>query len=208
MQNACEKEVQKYGGKTIALDANLNVDQQVSQLQTLINDKIDAIAGYPLDPQALAPVVAKPTAAGIPVCTRPSDQVQRRPAVRDRVAPQVAEPIASGLRCRRRHVLPGRGHAGGVPASEQSGDDARRRPFSFGQSLERLFPAPTSVRARPVVRRGQPTVELAPRAHHGQDPLAGPVRRSSSTAKSTTTVQTNGYRPPMTSLRRSSRRRA
>lgn len=67
MQNSITAQVKKYGGKVITLDANLDVSQQVSQMQTLINDKVNAIAVYPLDPQALAPIVKRANAAGIPV---------------------------------------------------------------------------------------------------------------------------------------------
>jgi ribose transport system substrate-binding protein len=67
MQKGFEREVAKYGGTVKALDAKLSVDQQVSQFQTLIDQKVDAIAVYPLDPGALAPLVARANKAGIPV---------------------------------------------------------------------------------------------------------------------------------------------
>lgn len=57
----------KYGAKVVSLDANLDVDQQVSQMQTLIDQKVDAIIVYPLDPGALAPIIARAKSAGIPV---------------------------------------------------------------------------------------------------------------------------------------------
>jgi ribose transport system substrate-binding protein len=67
MQRGFEREVAKYGGKVTALDAKLTVDTQVSQFQTLIDQGVDAIAVYPLDPGALAPLVARANQAGIPV---------------------------------------------------------------------------------------------------------------------------------------------
>ncbi|MCW3016600.1 MAG: periplasmic binding protein/LacI transcriptional regulator [Solirubrobacterales bacterium] len=67
MQHGFEREAAKYGAKVTALDAKLSVDQQVSQFQTLIDQKVDAIAVYPLDPGALAPLVKRANAAGIPV---------------------------------------------------------------------------------------------------------------------------------------------
>jgi len=67
MQSAIEAEAAQFGAKVVSLDANLDVDQQVSQMQTLIDQKVDAIVVYPLDPGALAPIIARAKAAGIPV---------------------------------------------------------------------------------------------------------------------------------------------
>jgi ABC-type sugar transport system substrate-binding protein len=67
IQTAITEEAGSYGAKVVSLDANLDVDQQVSQMQTLIDQKVDAIIVYPLDPGALAPIIARAKAAGIPV---------------------------------------------------------------------------------------------------------------------------------------------
>lgn len=67
IQSAIEKEAGNYGATVKALDANLSVDQQVSQMQTLIDEKVSAIIVDPLDPKALAPIISHANAAGIPV---------------------------------------------------------------------------------------------------------------------------------------------
>jgi hypothetical protein len=69
-----------------------------------------------------------------------------------KVAPVAIRPtfgrVVSGLWCPDLHVLPRRRRARSGPRSEEVGDDARRRPFSFGQSLERLAATPPRVGAR------------------------------------------------------------
>lgn len=67
IQEGLKREVEKSGGTVTALDAKLSVNQQVTEFQRLIDEKVAAIAVYPLDPGALAPLVARAKAAGIPV---------------------------------------------------------------------------------------------------------------------------------------------
>lgn len=64
---AIEKEVKAAGGTYSMLDANCDAALQVTQMQQLVNDKVDAIIVWPLDATALQPVVAQAKAAGIPV---------------------------------------------------------------------------------------------------------------------------------------------
>jgi hypothetical protein len=74
------------------------------------------------------------------------------------------------------HVLPRRRRrAGCAPTSEQHRDDARRRPLRAGQAHEGLASTAPRVRPRPVIRRRQPSVELAPGAHRIEHPLASPA---------------------------------
>ena len=53
------------GNKVIAVDDNLDVDKQVSDIEQLIAQDVDAIIVFPLDPKAITPAVNKATAAGI-----------------------------------------------------------------------------------------------------------------------------------------------
>src|SRR5256885_1627777 len=64
--------------------------------------------------------------------------------------------------------------AGGGPGPDRGGDAARRGPLPCGEPLERLSPAPTRVRARPVVRGRQPTVPRAPLTHRCDNTFARP----------------------------------
>jgi ribose transport system substrate-binding protein len=65
--DALEREVARQGGTFEKYDANGAPDQQVSQFQQLINDKVDAIVVWPLDANALGPSVKQARNAGIPV---------------------------------------------------------------------------------------------------------------------------------------------
>ncbi|MHB1468680.1 MAG: sugar ABC transporter substrate-binding protein [Solirubrobacteraceae bacterium] len=67
LQEGLVREVKSQGGTVTTLDAKLSVNEQVTQFEQLINEKVAAIAVYPLDPGALAPLVKKAKAAGIPV---------------------------------------------------------------------------------------------------------------------------------------------
>jgi ribose transport system substrate-binding protein len=66
-QNAIQQTVEKLGGKFILKDANLNPQTQVSQMNELISQRVDAITVFPIDPVALTPSLAKAKAAGIPI---------------------------------------------------------------------------------------------------------------------------------------------
>lgn len=66
-QKAIKATVKRLGGKVISLDAQLKVDKQVSDIDQLIAQKVDAIILYPLDPKALRPSLEKARKAGIPV---------------------------------------------------------------------------------------------------------------------------------------------
>lgn len=55
------------GWKQKVLDANLSADTQVSNVQTLIDQKVDAISAWVLDPGAIEGAFAKAKAAGIPI---------------------------------------------------------------------------------------------------------------------------------------------
>lgn len=64
---AIEIATEQRGGSVVALDAGAQPDQQVTQMQQLIDRKVDAIIVWPLDAQALGPVVKRANAAEIPV---------------------------------------------------------------------------------------------------------------------------------------------
>jgi ribose transport system substrate-binding protein len=57
----------KLGCTTITTDAELSVNQQVSNVYQLISQGVDAIVYYPLDANALAPALADATGRNIPV---------------------------------------------------------------------------------------------------------------------------------------------
>ena len=60
------------------------------------------------------------------------------------------------------------------PAPVDSGHDAGGRPVACAESRERLAATATRVRARPVVRRRQPTVACAPAQHGVEHALPSP----------------------------------
>lgn len=67
--NAMKLETQKLGGSYVELDANGDVNKQVSQFDQLIAQKVDGIAVFALDPKSLAPDVARAKKAGIHLVT-------------------------------------------------------------------------------------------------------------------------------------------
>jgi ribose transport system substrate-binding protein len=67
IQKFVEAEVAKLGGETVAFDAEGQPDKQVTQMEQLLNEGVDAVIAFPLDVGALEPVVAKAKAAGVPV---------------------------------------------------------------------------------------------------------------------------------------------
>jgi ribose transport system substrate-binding protein len=64
---AVEIATEQRGGTVVTLDAGAQPDQQVTQMQQLIDRKVDAIIVWPLDAQALGPVVKRANDADIPV---------------------------------------------------------------------------------------------------------------------------------------------
>ncbi len=73
-----------------------------------------------------------------------------------------------------RTCLAQRGRSGRGPRSEHIGDDARRRPQAFHESVKRFSPAPLRVRARPVIPRWQPPEVIAPLPHRVEHSLTRP----------------------------------
>lgn len=67
LTQAVEGSVEEAGGAVVALDAQAQPDLQVTQMQQLIDRDVDAIIVWPLDAQALTPVVASANEKGIPV---------------------------------------------------------------------------------------------------------------------------------------------
>ncbi len=60
---------QKLGGSYVELDAEGDVNKQVSQFDQLLAQKVNGIAVFALDPKSLAPDVARARAAGIHLVT-------------------------------------------------------------------------------------------------------------------------------------------
>lgn len=67
LQKFAEKRVAALGGTTISYDAEEKPDKQVTQLEQLLNQGVNAIIAFPVDASALNPVVAKAKAASVPV---------------------------------------------------------------------------------------------------------------------------------------------
>lgn len=68
VMDATVQQIEDLGGEAIELDAKQIPDLQVTQLQQLINQKVDAIAMVPIaGPDLLGPLLAKAEKAGIPV---------------------------------------------------------------------------------------------------------------------------------------------
>jgi len=65
--SALEAASQRENIKVIHLDARLDVGKQVSDIQTFITQKVDAIVTFPLDTQAMSPALARAKAAGIKI---------------------------------------------------------------------------------------------------------------------------------------------
>jgi ribose transport system substrate-binding protein len=65
LQEAIIARAQALGDKVIALDDNLDVNKQVSDIDQLVAQGVDAIIVFPLDPNAIKPAVQRAEAAGI-----------------------------------------------------------------------------------------------------------------------------------------------
>lgn len=67
LQKAVVKQASVFKCKVIALDDKLNPDKQVSNMQQLLAQNVDAIIFYPLDPKATQPVLKQAKSQGVPV---------------------------------------------------------------------------------------------------------------------------------------------
>lgn len=66
-QRGVEAQAKVFGCKVIALDDQLSPDKQVSNMQQLLAQKVNAIIFYPIDPKATVPVLRQAKAQGVPV---------------------------------------------------------------------------------------------------------------------------------------------
>lgn len=67
MQKGAVAQAKALRCKIITLDDALSVDKQVSNMQQLLAQKVNAIIFYPLDPKAVNPVLAQAKKQGVPV---------------------------------------------------------------------------------------------------------------------------------------------
>jgi ABC-type sugar transport system substrate-binding protein len=67
LQKAVVAEGKRYGCRVITLDDALSPDKQVSNMQQLLAQKVNAIIFYPLDPKATTPVLKKALQQKVPV---------------------------------------------------------------------------------------------------------------------------------------------
>jgi ribose transport system substrate-binding protein len=65
LQSAVEARAECLGGEVISVDANLDVDKQISDIDQLISQGVDGIIVFPLDSQAVIPAVERARDAGI-----------------------------------------------------------------------------------------------------------------------------------------------
>jgi ribose transport system substrate-binding protein len=67
LQLAVQAQAKVFGCKVIALDDQTTPDKQVSNMQQLLAQNVDAIIFYPLDPKATVPLLKQAKAKGTPV---------------------------------------------------------------------------------------------------------------------------------------------
>ncbi len=67
LQRGVLAQAKAYGCRVIALDDQVDQDRQVSNMQQLLAQNVNAIIFYPLDPRATAPVLRQAKAKGVPV---------------------------------------------------------------------------------------------------------------------------------------------
>lgn len=75
VRNSVQKEMQKEGVKGQVEDAKNDVSQQLQQVQNFIGQGVDAIIVNPVDTNAVKPIMAQASKAGIPLIF-----INRRPA--------------------------------------------------------------------------------------------------------------------------------
>jgi ABC-type sugar transport system substrate-binding protein len=83
VHDAGKAETERLGGEFIGLDAELNPDNQVSQCNQLVAQGVDAIAVYPVNPDALGPCLEEAVAKGIQI-------------IGEDTPPQAGEPLLPG----------------------------------------------------------------------------------------------------------------
>jgi len=67
IQKECERKVKALGGELIGYDGKLDIQQQVSQMEQLIAQKVDIIIAYPITEAGLTQASLAAKKAGIPV---------------------------------------------------------------------------------------------------------------------------------------------
>ncbi|MGI9051497.1 MAG: sugar ABC transporter substrate-binding protein [Ilumatobacteraceae bacterium] len=65
LQSAIEARAECLGGSVISVDANLDVDKQISDIDQLVSQGVDGIIVFPLDAGAVEPAVQRAADAGI-----------------------------------------------------------------------------------------------------------------------------------------------
>lgn len=73
IEDAMRVKVEELGGEFLATDANLDPGKQYSDVQTLIQQGIDVLVIWPLDPLSIQPALEEAEAAGIPVIVQDTD---------------------------------------------------------------------------------------------------------------------------------------
>ncbi len=65
LQSAIEARAECLGGSVVSVDANLDVDKQISDIDQLVSQGVDGIIVFPLDAGAVQPAVERAADAGI-----------------------------------------------------------------------------------------------------------------------------------------------
>lgn len=65
LMDAMQKQVEARGGTFIGIDAQVDPNKQISDIQTLISQGVNVLAAYPLDPRGVGPVLQQAVDQGI-----------------------------------------------------------------------------------------------------------------------------------------------
>lgn len=65
LQDAMQLTVESRGGTFIGIDAKVDPNKQISDIQTLVSQNVDVLAAYPLDPRGLGPALQEAVDKGI-----------------------------------------------------------------------------------------------------------------------------------------------
>lgn len=112
-QRAFQLEIERLGGKSIALDDRIDVDRQVSNFKQLLAQGVDAIGYFPIDPAATDPVLEEAQRQGVPVLAINKTQTPDEPA--GQVATQIYQGSDHQAYSQVRYVA--EQHPGGTIAS-------------------------------------------------------------------------------------------
>jgi ribose transport system substrate-binding protein len=74
VEDAMRVKVEELGGRLIVTDAQLDAGKQFGDVQSLINQDIDVLVIWPMDPLSIQPVIQQAADAGIPVIVQDTSE--------------------------------------------------------------------------------------------------------------------------------------